>query len=132
MQWGFLGFFMALISVFFGVLLHILPHILLQVFRSFNIELISSNYLHCYKNYSPLQLVGTKHHGFQTLVGPKSKHFGFQYKLMGEASNSLILPLKKTTFRLTCLYLRPKNQYKPVQRVWTYYLLVGTAPKNWR
>ena len=36
---------------------------------------------HCYKNYSPLQLVGTKHHGFRTLVGPRSKHFGFQYKL---------------------------------------------------
>ena len=39
---------------------------------------------HCYKNYSPLQLVGTKYHGFRTLVAPKSKHFGFQYKLMGE------------------------------------------------
>ena len=66
------------------------------------------------------------------LVAPKSKHFGFQYKLMGEASNSLILPLKKKTFRLTCLYLRFKIQYKPVQRVGTYYLLVGTAPENWR
>ena len=117
--------------------------------------------LHCYKNYSPLQLVGTKHHGFVTLVGPKSKHFGFQYKLMGEGydvlkvhnrvitsakslnllstswncskefelasleawlvvqtiwylgkSNSLILPIKKMTFRPKCLYLRPKIQYK--------------------
>ena len=45
--------------------------------------------LHCYKNYSPLQLVGTKHHGFVTLVGPKSKHFGFQYKLMGEGYDVL-------------------------------------------
>ena len=46
-------------------------------------------YMHCYKNYSPLQLVGTKHHGFVTLVGPKSKHFGFQYKLMGEGYDVL-------------------------------------------
>ena len=45
--------------------------------------------LHCYKNYSPLQLVGTKHHGFVTLVGPKSKHFGFQYKLTGEGYDVL-------------------------------------------
>ena len=45
--------------------------------------------VHCYKNYSPLQLVGTKHHGFHTLVGPKSKHFGFQYKLMGEGYDVL-------------------------------------------
>ena len=67
---------------------------------------------HCYKNYSHLRLVGTKHHGFRTLVAPKSKHFGFQYKLMGEASNSFILPIKKMTFRPTCLYLRPKIQYK--------------------
>ena len=123
--------------------------------------------MHCYKNYSPLQLVGTKHHGFHTLVGPKSKHFGFQYKLMGEGydvlkvhnrvitgakslnllstswncsklfevasleawlvvqtiwylgtSNSLILPIKKMTFRPTCLYLRPKNQYKTGAKSW--------------
>ena len=47
------------------------------------------NVVHCYKNYSPLQLVGTKHHGFVTLVGPKSKHFGFQYKLMGEGYDVL-------------------------------------------
>ena len=46
------------------------------------------------------------------LVALKSKHFGFQYKLMGEASNSLILPIKKMTFRPTCLHLRPKIQYK--------------------
>ena len=39
------------------------------------------------------------------LVALKSKHFGFQYKLMGEASNSLILPIKKMTFSLTCLYI---------------------------
>ena len=49
----------------------------------------SEQLLHCYKNYSPLQLVGTKHHGFVTLVGPKSKHFGFQYKLMGEGYDVL-------------------------------------------
>ena len=50
---------------------------------------IPDSRVHCYKNYSPLQLVGTKHHGFVTLVGPKSKHFGFQYKLMGEGYDVL-------------------------------------------
>ena len=45
--------------------------------------------VHCYKNCSPLQLVGTKHHGFATLVGPKSKHFGFQYEFMGEGYDVL-------------------------------------------
>ena len=130
-----------------------ISYILIHFIGPFNV--------HCYKNYSPLQLVGTKHHGFATLVGPKSKHFGFQYKLMGEGydvlkvhnrvitsakslnllstswncskefelasleawlvvqtiwylgkSNSLILPIKKMTFRPKCLYLRPKIQYK--------------------
>ena len=46
------------------------------------------------------------------LVAPKSKHFGFQYKLIGEASNSLIIPIKKMTFRPKSLYLRPKIQCK--------------------
>ena len=56
---------------------------------------------HCYKNYSPLQLVGTKHHGFHTLVGPKSKHFGFQYKLMGEGYDVLKVHNRCKEFELT-------------------------------
>ena len=45
-------------------------------------------------------------------------------------SNSLILPIKKMTFRPTCLYLRPKIQYKSAKSLnvlstsWNYFFFV--------
>ena len=52
------------------------------------------------------------------LVAPKSKHFGFQYKLMGEASNSLILPLKKTISTNRCKeFERTIYQLELLQRI---------------